>query len=89
MQSNQMESVDEIKKSLIMAIERTDLNLTSIENTAIDIFAEFKHISLFKIREAIRKGSLGEYGTSYRLNTQEICIWIRKHLEIKKTKLNF
>lgn len=89
MQSNQMVSVDEIKKSLIIAIERTGFNLSSIDSTALDIFYEFKNESLFKIREAIRKGSLGEYGISYRLSTQEICVWIKKYLEVKKTKLNF
>lgn len=89
MQSNQTVCVDEIKKSIILAIERTGFNISSIDSTALDIFNEFKSISLFKVREAIRKGSLGEYGISYRLSTQEICIWIKKYLEVKKTKLNF
>lgn len=89
MQSNPTECVDEIKKSLIMAIERTDLNLTSIDNSANDIFTEFQRTSLSKIREAIRKGSLGEYGSTYKLTTQEICIWIRKYLKSKESNLNF
>jgi hypothetical protein len=64
------------------------MNLTSIDNTANDIFEEFKHSNISKIREAIRKGSLGYYGQSYRMSTQEVCVWIRKHICELNSKLS-
>jgi hypothetical protein len=49
-----------------------------------DISTEFKTIELEEIQKAIRNGSLGKYGRTYKFSTQEVCIWIREYLEDKK-----
>lgn len=33
------------------------------------------------ILKAIRNGSLGRYGKTFKLSTQEICIWIREYAD--------
>jgi hypothetical protein len=38
---------------------------------------------LKEINEAIRLGSLGKYGRTYKLNTQEVCMWIHEYLKSK------
>jgi hypothetical protein len=35
------------------------------------------------IIEAIRQGSLGKYGLTYKLNTQAVCYWINQYLKEK------
>lgn len=82
----------EISKSLVIAIERTGGNITTlgnlnIENTVDDILRKFSGIEVKTIINAIRNGSLGDYGECYKITTQNVCIWIRKHLEeLKGTK---
>ena len=83
MQYAQRECVDEIKKSLVIVMERLNMDFKNIDTTALDIFTEFKYMKLPMIIEALRKGSLGAYGSTFRLNTQEVCIWIRKYNESK------
>lgn len=74
-------NVLEIQKSLVYAMDRTGDTELIIENTIHDILSEFKLLSEDKIKEAIKKGSLGAYGKTYKLTTQEICIWIREYLK--------
>lgn len=59
------------------------MDFKDINNTIQDIIAEFKYLTLKQIREALRNGSLGLYGNTFRLSTQEVCIWIRKHTQTK------
>lgn len=68
-------------------MERLRMDFQSIDETIIDLLDEFKHVRLKDIREALRNGSLGKYGKTYRLSTQEVCVWIREHLKTKKTNL--
>jgi hypothetical protein len=78
---------DEIKKSIVLVMERLDMEIKNIENVAFDISKEFNYATIPDISEALRKGSLGHYDKTYKLNTQELCIWIRKHLKLNKPKL--
>lgn len=64
-------------------MDRVGMDFKDINNTIEDIRAEFKYLTLKQIREALRNGSLGLYGNTFRLSTQEVCIWIRKHTQIK------
>lgn len=60
-------------------MQRVDMDFNNIFTTAKDISDEFPKITLDNIREAIRRGSLGEYGVTYKLNTQTVCVWIREY----------
>ena len=78
------ECINEIAKHLLIVEERVQLNLNNLKQTATDIYNEFGLVTLKIITEALRQGSLGAYGKSYKLNTQEICIWIREYRNSKK-----
>lgn len=68
---------------ILVAAERTDSIPENIKHMIKDISEEFKFLKDEEIREAMRKGGLGVYGRTYKLSTQEICIWIREYLKDK------
>jgi hypothetical protein len=70
-----------------MVMERLGMELKDVNMTSLDIHQEFKYVTLLQIREALRIGSLGGYGRTYKLSTQEVCIWIRSYLNDKKPKM--
>lgn len=89
-QLNQMEFEDDIKKSLAITMDRLGMDFKNIDNTTSDLYLEFKSMPLKEIREALRLGSLGKYGRTYKLSTQEVCFWIReyqKNINKKQTLL--
>jgi hypothetical protein len=51
----------------------------------VDIKQEFKDLTVERIIKAIRNGSLGYYGITYKLTTQQICFWIRESLKPSKS----
>jgi hypothetical protein len=69
-------------------MERLSMDFKNIDSTTTDLFNEFNYINIKQIREALRKGSLGYYGRTYKLSTQEVCVWIREYLKNNKTKLS-
>lgn len=71
-----------IKLSMALAIERTNTPAFNVDNLVGDVLDEFKGVSVNIITEAIKKGSLGSYGKTYKLSTQEVCIWVREHIKI-------
>jgi hypothetical protein len=76
-----------ISNSIALAIERTNTEPFNIENMVKDIDSEFKRISDDDIKKAIRNGSLGMYGATYKLSTNIVCFWIREYLKSKNSKL--
>ena len=74
-----------LKGSLLKTELRTGKNLLNIDETMIDIKEEFKHLRADQIIKAIRNGSLGLYGSTYNLSTQQICMWIREYLKPRKS----
>jgi hypothetical protein len=78
-----MEYDDSVKKSLAVAMQRTDSEISNIDLTIKDIYFEFKNKKIGDIIEAIRQGSLGKYGLTYKLNTQAVCYWINQYLKEK------
>lgn len=68
-------------------MDRVGCDFKDIESTINDIITEFGTYKLNSIREALRNGSLGMYGQTFRLSTQEICIWIRKYSYDKNSRL--
>jgi hypothetical protein len=79
--------VSNIEASVVIAFERTLTEPYNINNMVKDIISEFPRISPEEIVKAIRNGSLGKYGKTYKLSTQEVCIWIREYLK-EKSKRN-
>lgn len=77
-----------IKSSMALAFERTNTPIFNIDNLTKDISSEFKNRELSVITKAIRNGSLGAYGRTYKLSTQEVCIWIREYIKENKNKVS-
>jgi hypothetical protein len=72
--------------SIAVAIERTKTEPFIIQPMVQDILSEFPRISNDDFTLAIRNGSLGKYGKTYKLSTQEVCFWIREYLKEKNKK---
>lgn len=72
--------------SIAVAIERTKTEPFIIQPMVQDILSEFPKISNDDFTLAIRNGSLGKYGKTYKLSTQEVCLWIREYLKEKNKK---
>jgi hypothetical protein len=70
-----------LRTSIAVAFERTGTEVNNIDNMVLDVFSEFPNVNIEQILIALRNGSLGKYGKTYKFTTQEICIWIRKYLE--------
>jgi hypothetical protein len=75
-----------LNQSIAVAIERTKTEPFNIQPMAQDILSEFPKISNDEFTLAIRNGSLGKYGKTYKLSTQEVCFWIREYLKEKNKK---
>ena len=63
---------------------KSKLTKEEFSDMLIDISTEFKNVDIDIIKSAMRKGGLGEFGRTYRFSTQEICIWIREELNVRK-----
>jgi len=75
--------LSELQKELIQITELVDLPICDILLAEEKIRETFKGTSQRVVIEAIREGALGKYGSSYRLDIQEIGRWIYKKLEDK------
>jgi len=69
-----------LKSAIAVSFERTGTEPYDISNLSIDVYNEFKDINPEWVIEGIRRGSLGHYGKTFKLTTQEICIWVRNYL---------
>lgn len=75
------------KVYLAYSMARLGQDFQNINETCKDILQEHNSVSIETLREAIKKGSSGDYGRTFKLCTQEVLIWIRKYLEeLKGTK---
>jgi len=74
---------DSLKKSLAVAMQRTNTEIISFELTLKDILIEFNNKKIIDVIEAIRQGGLGRYGITYKLTTQIVCYWINQYLKEK------
>ena len=75
-----------IEASVIMAFKRTGQDVNNLERITKDILEEFNRMNPQEIVKAIKNGSLGMYGRTYKLSTQEVCIWVREYLKSKNNK---
>lgn len=70
-----------IANFLSLAFERTGTEPFNIESMVKDVQSEFPKLKEESFKQAIRNGGLGKYGKTYKLTTQEVCIWIREYLK--------
>lgn len=80
-----IQTYDTLKLSVLLAFERTNFTPVNIDSIVKDVLNKYP-IEYEKIIEAIKRGSLGDYGRTFKMSTQEICIWIGQYLkdELKK-----
>lgn len=76
-----------LKHSLSLAFERVNLPVFNTDNLCRDVLTEFKDLNIQTITKAIRRGSLGFYGKTYRMSTQELCIWINSYCKENKQEI--
>jgi hypothetical protein len=73
-----------LRLAIATAFERTGTEPYNIDGMIRDIYSEFPKLDEAQIKKAIRNGGLGVYGKTFKLTTQEVCIWIRNyHNEIR------
>lgn len=73
-----------LRTSILLAFERVGTEPYNIENMINDVLTEFPRVKEETFTPAIRNGSLGKYGKTYKLSTQDICIWVREYLKSKR-----
>lgn len=76
-----------IKEYLALALERTQTEVFNLDKLIDDIVIEFPYLKDEDYMMALRFGSLGKYGRTYKFSTQEVCIWIREYIKGKKSGL--
>jgi hypothetical protein len=86
-QNNSLKFSDYLELSLLKTELRTGKSLVNIQETMVDIKQEFKDLTVERIIKAIRNGSLGYYGITYNLTTQQICFWIIEYLKPSKSSI--
>ena len=76
------------RTSLTLAFSRTgsefDKNLAN--SIYFDVVEAFPDITLDEFTQALKNGGLGMYGKTYKLTSQEVCIWIRNYLNDTRFK---
>lgn len=75
-----------LKSSLAVAFERTNTPPFNLDKLVSDVLSEFPRVSDNDITLALRSGSLGKYGRTFKLSTQEVCYWIREYQKSKTKK---
>lgn len=68
-----------LKAYIGLSFERLALEPFNIDKMVNDVLNEFPKLTDDDFKKAIRNGSLGKYGRTFRLSTQEVCIWIRQY----------
>lgn len=84
--SNNNDRKEHLTTCILFAFERTKTEPFNIENMIDDVLEEFPRMSDETFRAAIRNGSLGVYGRTFKLSTQEVCFWIREYIRNKNSK---
>lgn len=77
-----------IKTSLTLAFSRTGCEFDEqlARNIFNDVVEAFPTITIDEFTKALKNGGLGMYGKTYKLTSQEVCIWIRNYLNDTRFK---
>lgn len=70
-----------LPKAIVLAFQRVNVQPERIMGISDDVKRAFPKIEEKDLIEAIKRGALGEFGRTYRMSTQEVCIWVREHLK--------
>lgn len=70
-----------IQTSLGFVMKRLDNTNLDVLSATEAIFETFPRMPLENIKLAIKNGSTGKYGRTYKLTTQEVCYWIREFIK--------
>ncbi len=73
--------VTPLKIEIAKAMKITNSKELDISHTAECILKRFQKTPIEAITKALEEGSFGEYGKTFKLSTQEICIWIKEYLK--------
>lgn len=73
----------DLENSLLFAFERTKTEPFDVTGLVQDVLSEFPKLGGDDFIRALRNGSLGMYGRTFKLSTQEICFWIREYIKSK------
>lgn len=73
--------MDIVRTSIALAFSRTgtEFDKDLANNIFLDAIDTFPNLRIEQFAEALKLGSLGEYGKTYKLTVQEVCIWIRTY----------
>jgi len=72
-----------LKTQLALAMQKTDCEIKNIDWLIIDIVSEFGNKKTIDILEAIKQGSIGKFGISFKLTTRVVGYWINQYLKEK------
>ena len=72
-----------LKTQLALAMQKTDCEIKNIDWLISDIISEFGNKKTIDILEAIKQGSIGKFGISFKLTTQVVGYWINQYLKEK------
>ena len=72
-----------LKTQLSLAMQKTDCEIKNIDWLISDIVSEFGNKKTIDILEAIKQGSIGKFGISFKLTTQVVGYWINQYLKEK------
>lgn len=72
-----------LKIQLALAMQKTDCEIKNIDWLINDIVSEFGNKKTIDILEAIKQGSIGKFGISFKLTTQVVGYWINQYLKEK------
>lgn len=72
-----------LKTQLALAMQKTDCEIKNIDWLISDIVSEFGNKKTIDILEAIKQGSIGKFGISFKLTTQVVGYWINQYLKEK------
>ena len=84
LKKNEINKQQSLQKALFYAFERTKSEPFDITLLVKDVLEEFPRVKETDLILAIRNGSLGMYGRTFRLSTQEVCYWIRQYTNPKQ-----
>ena len=63
----------------VVGVANVDKNESKLIYSSL--LEKFPNTPLIHIENALKKGSTGDYGKSYRINAQEMCMWVNEYLK--------
>lgn len=83
---------NKVLASIYLAYQSFDLDVTPLKGQVILNDLKLLGAPENEIVEAIKLGRIGTYGKTYKINSNEICNWVRKYLDditLKETSMEF